>query len=192
MLNIHRNWHYIDETERRNWQNPEVVLHTIGLKPGFTFVDSGCGDGFFTLPAARLVGSAGKVYGIDISSQAIERMRKKAEKEGLINLGLIVGKAEEIVPCFDCADVVFFGNVLHDFQNPSMVLSNARRIVKPTGKLVDLDWKKTLTDIGPPLGIRFDEASATHLIESAGFKVEIVSASEPYHYLITASPIQSG
>ncbi len=191
-MNVHRNWHYIDEKTRTKWQNPEVVLNTIGLKPGFIFVDSGCGDGFFTLPAARLIGPTGKVYGIDTSSQAIDIMRKKAEKEGLINIELIVGKAEEIVPCLGCADVVFLGNVLHDFQNPTQVLSNARKIVKPAGKLVDLDWKKTLTDIGPPPAIRFDEATATYLIESAHFKVDSVSESGPYHYLISAHPIQSG
>jgi ubiquinone/menaquinone biosynthesis C-methylase UbiE len=188
-MSMHRKWHFIDETTRREWQNPEAVLHILGLNPGFIFVDLGCGDGFFALPAARLVGSAGKVYGIDISSQAIDRIRRKAENEGLSNLELITGKAEETVPCSSCADIVFFGDVLHDFQDPTRVVSNARRIVKPNGKLANLDWKKTPTDIGPPNAIRFDEATAISLIESAGFKVESVSKSGKYHYLITANPV---
>ena len=188
-MNTHRNWHYIDETTRKEWQNPEAILHTIGLKPGFIFVDAGCGDGFFTLPAARLAGPAGKVYGIDISSQAIDRIQKKAENEGLVNIKLIVGKAEETVPCSACADVVFFGNVLHDFQNPFEVVNNARSIIKPTGKLVNLDWKKTPTDIGPPPAIRFDEATAIRIIESSGFKVETIKESGKYHYLIIGKPV---
>ena len=188
-MNGHRNWQYIDETARREWQNPEIVLKTLGLKPGFIFVDVGCGDGFFTLPAARLVGPAGKVLGIDISSQAIDSIRKKARKEGLANLELIIGKAEEVVPCSACADVVFFGNVLHDFQIPTKVVNNARSMVKPIGKLANLDWKKTLTDFGPPLAKRFDQATAMGLIESAGFKVESVSESGNYHYLIIAGPV---
>jgi ubiquinone/menaquinone biosynthesis C-methylase UbiE len=35
------------------------------VKPGMTFVDLGCGNGFFALPSARLVGPEGKVYGLD-------------------------------------------------------------------------------------------------------------------------------
>jgi cyclopropane fatty-acyl-phospholipid synthase-like methyltransferase len=54
-------WHSIhhgDETERRKWQNPEAILSEIGLKSGQTFVDIGCGDGSFAIPAARLVKKA--------------------------------------------------------------------------------------------------------------------------------------
>jgi hypothetical protein len=35
-MSEHRGWHHADENERRNWQNPEVVLKEAGLKPGIT------------------------------------------------------------------------------------------------------------------------------------------------------------
>ena len=60
-----RTWHYFDEDRRRKWQNPEDILREIGLETGMTFLDIGCGNGFFTLPAARMVGPAGQVYGLD-------------------------------------------------------------------------------------------------------------------------------
>jgi ubiquinone/menaquinone biosynthesis C-methylase UbiE len=140
-------------------------------------VDVGCGDGFFTLPAARLVGPRGKVYGVDIESEAIDEIRRKASVEGLTNLELTVGKAEETTLCHACADIVFFGNVLHDFQKPDEVLKNARKMLKPKGTF------------GPPLSMRFDEATAIHLIEPAGFKVETIKESGLYHYLIIANPL---
>jgi len=52
-----------DDEIRRKWQDPDVVLMEIGLKPDATFIDVGCGEGFFTLPAVRLVGEKGRVYG---------------------------------------------------------------------------------------------------------------------------------
>ena len=55
---IHR---LIDDHERRKWQNPEAILSSIGLRPGFTLIDIGCGSGFFALPAAKIVGKKGKV-----------------------------------------------------------------------------------------------------------------------------------
>jgi ubiquinone/menaquinone biosynthesis C-methylase UbiE len=177
-----------DDTERRKWQDPDTILSEIGVKPGIIFADIGCGGGFFTLPAARMVGEKGRVYGLDTNPAAIANLREQAAKEGLKNLHLTVGVAEETVICKQCADIVFFGIALHDFQDPSRVLANIRNIVKPTGRLVDLDWKKGPL-FGPPRHIRFDEATAARLIEAAGYKIETIQDSGRYHYLITARPM---
>jgi ubiquinone/menaquinone biosynthesis C-methylase UbiE len=153
-----------------------------------TLADIGCGGGFFTLPAARMAGQRGKVYGIDINPGVIKALEKQSEKEGLNNLYLTTGRAEEKIVCERCADIVFFGIALHDFQNPPLVLQNARKIIRPSGRLIDLDWKKEAMAFGPPLDIRFDEAKASRLIRNAGFIIESVKDSGQYHYLITAKP----
>lgn len=177
----------IDE-ERRKWQDPEAILAGIGLRRGQTFIDVGCGGGFFALPAARMVGAKGKVYGIDTSARSIASLKELAAREGLKNLDLTVGKAEEAVVCERCADTVFFGIALHDFQDAAKVLANARKMVKPVGKLVNLDWKKESMGPGPPLHIRFSQATASRMITEAGFKVESVKDSGLYHYIIIARP----
>ena len=156
------------------------------MKLGFTLIDVGCGNGFFALPAARLVGEKGKVCGLDANAESIELLKKTAMKEGLRNLDLTVGMAEETVLCDACADIVFFGIVLHDFKDAARVLSNARRMLKSTGRLVDLDWKKKPMNFGPPLQIRFSEEKAVSLIEAAGFKINSVRDAGAYHYLIVA------
>jgi ubiquinone/menaquinone biosynthesis C-methylase UbiE len=181
-------FHHHDESERRKWQDPDSILARIGLKPGDTFVDIGCGDGFFTLPAARIVGEAGMVYGIDIDATGLDELRAKASAESLKNIFLEVGEAEDIVPCEGCADLVFYGIDLHDFHDQARVLANARSIVKPGGLLVDLDWKKEPTPMGPPLEIRFSRQLAGRMIEDAGFELTDVEDSGLYHYLIIARP----
>ncbi len=177
-----------DEKTRRQWQNPEAILAGIGLKPGLIFMDIGCGDGFFALPAARIVGEGGAVYGVDINAEAIGRLKEKAAAAGLGNLKLETAEAEATVFCRGCADLVFFGIDLHDFRDPGQVLANARRMLKPGGRLIDLDWKKEAMSLGPPLAKRFSEARAISLIETAGFTIDAVNGIEPYHYLITARP----
>jgi ubiquinone/menaquinone biosynthesis C-methylase UbiE len=176
----------IDDHERRKWQNPEAILSSIGLRPGFTFIDIGCGSGFFALPAARIVGKRGKVYGLDTDAESIASLKEQVTREGIENLHLIIARAEESVLCDQCADIVFFGMALHDFQDPSKVLGNAKSMVRHTGKLVNLDWKKEPMELGPPLGIRFDEEMALRLIETAGFTIETIKDSGPYHYLVIA------
>jgi ubiquinone/menaquinone biosynthesis C-methylase UbiE len=176
------------ERERRRWQDPEAILSGIRLGPGLTFVDIGCGRGFFALPAARMVGKNGKVYGVDASVESIAGLKEQAKREGLENLYLTAGRAEETILCKQCADIAFIGMALHDFQDPSKVLENARSMVKPSGRLVDLDWKKEPTEFGPPMRIRFSVEMAADLIERAGFAVETTRDSGPFHYLVIARP----
>jgi ubiquinone/menaquinone biosynthesis C-methylase UbiE len=176
------------EEVRRKWQDPESILALVGLKPGMTLVDLGCGNGFFALPAARVVGTGGSVYGIDADAEWIEKLRQRAEAEGLENMTLQAGRAEETLPCEKCADVVFMGNVLHDFDDPTRVLENARKMVKPDGVLANVDWKDVPSPVGPPLAIRFAPARAQSLIEAAGFKADQPLDVGSYHYLILARP----
>ncbi len=177
-----------DDVERRKWQDPEAILEEIGLRKGDTFLDLGCGEGFFALPAARMTGKEGTVYGIDVSKRALSVLKQEAETGGLRNVRASPGKAEETVLCVHCADIAFIGIALHDFEDPLRVLRNARKMTKPSGKLVNLDWKKEDMEIGPPVHIRFSAAKAMDLIEKAGFRVENVRDSGKYHYLVIASP----
>lgn len=179
---------YVEEAVRRKWHEPETTLKEIGLRAGMVFMDIGCGDGFFAIPAAQIVGEKGKVYAVDVDASAIERLKHKALEKGLRNLNATAGAAEEIVFCNECADFVFFGIVLHDFRDSAKVLHNAKRIIKPAGMLVNLDWKKKPMPLGPPVQIRFSEEQAANLIKAAGFRIESIRDAGRYHYIITAKP----
>jgi ubiquinone/menaquinone biosynthesis C-methylase UbiE len=177
---------YADEAERRRWQNPDSILASIGLNRGFTFVDVGCGYGFFTIPAAKIVGERGRVFALDSDEEAIGSLREKASMQNLRNIEAKVGAAEDTVLCEACANIVFYGIVLHDFRDPSEVLTNAGKMLKHGGRLVDLDWKMQRMEFGPPLNIRFSEEQAVGLIRQAGFRVELRKEIGEFFYLIIA------
>jgi ubiquinone/menaquinone biosynthesis C-methylase UbiE len=185
-MRMQHKWVYPDEASRRNWQNPEAILGETGVKAGFIFADVGCGDGFFSLPAARIVGNTGKVYCVDSNPEAIARLKQKAAAGGLNNILAMEDEAENAALCEECADIVFFGIVLHDFRDPAAVLVNARKTLKPGGRLANLDWKKEEMAMGPALAKRFDENRASEMITAAGFSIEAVKNAGPYHYLILA------
>jgi len=175
------------ESDRQKTQDPKAILTKAGLKPGMTFVDIGCGQGYFAIPAARLAGAEGKVYGIDVDEEAISVLNKKASENGLNNVLATVGDGERTVLCKACADIVFFGICLHDFESPDRVLRNAKRMLKPAGILADLDWKKARGQAGgPPYEARFSEQMASELIEDAGFTVRSIADIEGRYYMIIA------
>jgi len=176
-----------DDPERRKFFDPAAILAYAGLGSGMTFVDIGCGEGFFAIPAARIVGETGRVIALDVDAESVERLRDTAVRLGLVNVSAFAAAAEEAIPCEGCADIVFFGTVLHDFADPAKVLRNARSVLGPRGTLIDLDWRKEPMPIGPPFDIRFDETTASKLIREAGFELAAVAAWEPYHYIVKAS-----
>ncbi len=181
-----RHFHMHPEGERRRWQDPEETLARVGLEPRMTFVDVGCGNGFFALPAARIVGPEGRVIGVDADAQLLVELAMRAAAEGLSCLETVVGRAEETVPCRGCADVVFIGNALHDFEDPARVLANAALMLGPGGRLADVDWSEEPSPVGPPLAIRFSPARARALIEAAGLVPGEAERFGRYHYLIIA------
>ena len=172
----------------REWFHPKLSLEKIGLRVGMVFMDIGCGYGFFTIPAAQIVGVEGKVFAVDVAASAIDLLKRDALVKGLKNVTAVVGAAEETVFCSGCADMVFYSIVLHDFKDPFKVLQNAKQMLKPSGMLVNVDWKRKPMPIGPPMRIRFSEEQASNLIEKAGFTIEKVQDLESNFYIVTAKP----
>jgi ubiquinone/menaquinone biosynthesis C-methylase UbiE len=177
---------FIEEDVRRQWYDPEQILKNAGLREGMVFADVGCGDGFFAILAARVVGYKGRVYAVDVNSSSIQTLQDNAVKNGIFNLEANAARAEDTVFCVGCVDIVFYSIVLHDFEDPTKVLQNAMQMLKPSGKVIDLDWKKEAMPFGPPVDIRFSESTAKDLMQSVGLRVTSVSDVGKYHYLMVA------
>jgi ubiquinone/menaquinone biosynthesis C-methylase UbiE len=178
-----------NHAERRLWQDAPAILSQIGLQPGDTLADIGSGDGYFSISAAKMVGKTGKIYALDVSAEAIAELKTAASVAGLNNIQTAVGEAENALLSQGCADVVLMANVLHDFNDPVAALKYARLMLKPSGRLADLDWKKEKEQLhGPPFAKRFDQEKAAALLNQAGFRVMSSAPVGPFHYLIIAEP----
>ncbi|MDY6973197.1 MAG: methyltransferase domain-containing protein [Thermodesulfobacteriota bacterium] len=83
------------------------------LKPGETVIDLGCGAGFDALLSAKAVGPAGKVIGIDLTPEMIDRTRKKAASLGADNVDFRPGEIEHLPVPEETADVVISNCVIN-------------------------------------------------------------------------------
>ncbi|MCL2679226.1 MAG: class I SAM-dependent methyltransferase [Dehalococcoidia bacterium] len=175
--------------ERRLWDDAGALLLKIGLKNGQTLVDMGAGDGYFSIPAAQMAGPKGKIYAIDSSTENLAGLERRAREAGLSNIETVIGEAEKTVPCENCADMVLIANALHDFADPLAALRNASRMLKPGGRLADLDWRKEQDRLhGPSFAKRFSQEKAELLITQAGYKILSSALTGRFHYLIVATP----
>ena len=124
---------------RDRFRPREEILKDVKIESGFHILDYGCGPGSYSIVAARLVGTKGKVHSLDIHPLAVERVQTAASKNGLNNI-------ETIHP--DCAtglegdtvDVVLLTDICHMLGDHNLVLEEFfYRVPKPTGTLAFSD-----------------------------------------------------
>ncbi len=117
---------------------PARALRQLGVRPGMSVLDFGCGPGGFSLAAARLVGLEGHVVAVDIHPGAIQRLGRAAGRRGFGQLQVIHRDALEHVPN-GSVDVALLFDVLHEVEEPTETLAEIRRLLKQHGILCARD-----------------------------------------------------
>lgn len=105
------------------------------LQQGEHVVDVGCGAGIDSLIASRMVGAAGRVIGVDMTSAMLARARMSAHALGADNVDFREGFAEALPVEDGWADVVISNGVLNLFPDKLGGLQEMARALKPTGRL---------------------------------------------------------
>ncbi len=117
------------------FRNPYKLLNRAGLKSGQKVLEIGCGPGFFTIPAANIVGKGGIVYAIDTHPLAIEKVKEKIEREEVKNVTLILANASNTGLPDRSIDLVFLFGLRYIADGLENVISEIHRILKPEGVL---------------------------------------------------------
>jgi ubiquinone/menaquinone biosynthesis C-methylase UbiE len=110
-------------------------LNAAGLEPGQKVLEVGCGPGFFTVPAGRIVGETGSVYALDISPLAIGKVRRKIEEAGVTNVKTILADAALTGLPDQSFDLVFLFGFAHPVGGLESILTELHRLLKPGGML---------------------------------------------------------
>jgi ubiquinone/menaquinone biosynthesis C-methylase UbiE len=133
---------WLNRPEREKEENPEGALDALALKPGMVVADVGAGTGYMSLRMAKRVGPTGKVYANDLQPEMLRRLRENAAKAGITNIETVQG--EEADPKLPAGrmDLVLLVDVYHEFSKPREMIDKIRESLKPTGRLVLLEYRK--------------------------------------------------
>ncbi len=156
----------LNNPERSEWIPVNGLWETLGLDDPGILVDLGAGTGFFTAPLAALAPET-RIYALDVQQEMISYMEEKMP-ENVVPL-LIDGRKIPLEE--NSVDGLLCINVYHEIPDRPAMLKEIRRILKPDGVLLLLDWEKespVLKD-GPPLERRIPAALMVEELVEAGF-----------------------
>ena len=148
--------------------DPEGTLERIGLRAGQTFCDIGAGTGLFAAAAARM---AAQVYALDVDPEAVEYVRKRAERERLGNVESLLSDGAAYPLPEDSVDAALMCTVLHEIPESDRpaVLGEVRRILVPRGTFAIIEFKvQEHIEFGPPASERIPRDVIVALCEAAG------------------------
>ncbi len=176
----------------RVFSNPQKIIEEFGLELGMKVADLGSGSGFYSMEAARAVGSQGKVYAVDVQQDLLSKLKENASSEGLECIEIVWGDAEKIGGTRlkeSFVDRVLATNILFQVDDKDALATEVWRILKPGGKLLVVDWTDSFGGLGPQSSQVFPADEAKKLFSGKNFShLKDISAGEHHYGVIFKKP----
>ncbi|MDG1874137.1 MAG: class I SAM-dependent methyltransferase [Mariniblastus sp.] len=162
-------WLIRDERERE--ERCSLMLANLGLKPGMTVCDMGCGNGFHALQIAKMLGDQGQVVGVDVQPEMLGFMRERAEEDGIENVIPILGSYHNPRLPPNAIDLVLMVDVYHEFSHPEQMLRSIRKSLKPDGLVVLVEFREEDKKVPIKPLHKMSKAQVNKELTANGFKL---------------------
>lgn len=164
---------------------PKKILSQLNLDQDMTIADLGCGSGYLTFAASKMVGPSGTVYAVDVQKSVLSNISSDIKFYGARNVKPIWANLEIVGSAKiddNSVDVALLVMILYQSKNHENILKEAYRILKPNAKLLIVDWKRVAIPYGPKLEQRVAYDIIQQKAKNAGFKFIKDIETDPYHF----------
>ena len=176
-----------------HFAHPRTNLESLAIEKGMIIADFGVGSGAYVLSIAEMLGGAGRVYAIDVQKDLLRRIHTEAHKRGLDTMVEFIWGDLEAAGGSKIADgkvdLVLVSNLLFQVPDKAAILREARRIMKPTGRLAVIDWSESYGGMGPQKEDVCSKDAALTLARANGFELHREFHAGAHHYGIILRPV---
>ena len=124
---------WLTRDNREQEERCSLMLANLGVKRGMTICDMGCGNGFYAVQLAKMVGEGGQVYGVDIQPEMLTFLQQRAAAQNVNNITPILGTFTDPKLPKGKIDLILLVDVYHEFSNPEEMLAGMREALAPDG-----------------------------------------------------------
>ena len=174
----------LEDPSRVEWQKPDEVVEKLGLKAGEAVADLGAGSGYFTLRFAQAVGPAGKVYAVDVDRGMLDNIERRAKEAHLENIQLVLAEPHDPRLPASSVDLIFICDTLHHISDRARYYPLLVRALRPSGRLVNIDFYKKPLPVGPPVAMKIGKEDMIEEVKPAGFHLVKDFDFLPYQYFL--------
>src|SRR5262245_35740210 len=178
----------LEDPKRDLYQKPQEVIMALGLKPGEVIADIGAGSGYFTFRLAHHVDDTGKVYAVDVSSDMIRHINRRIRDLKVTNVVSILADPDDPLIPKGSVNRFFFSDSWHHIDNQTKYLSLMKKMLKPGGEIVMIDFHKKDLPVGPPMQMKIAREDLIKQMESNGFRLTKEHTFLPYQYFLVFAP----
>ena len=147
-----------EDPKRDERLQPFRIMDILGIKEGSTVADVGAGSGWFTVRAARRVGAGGAVYAVDINRDYLDYIEKRAKRENLANIRVVLGKDDDPLLPEKSIDAVLLLKTYHEIAQPIRLLKRTRAAMRANALLGIIDRNGKGDDHGLAKEVVIEEA----------------------------------
>lgn len=175
------------------WPTPGETLRGLGLSTGDTLVEIGSGNGYFALPAARIV-APGTVYALDLDSSLLEELEYLATQQEIDTVVPVHGDARSLpAHLSEPVDIALIANTFHGIESPATVIEGVTDVLTDDGLFIIINWQdlpRETTTVdgeprGPPTELRLAPADTQQIVEETSeFTLTKQIDIPPYHYAL--------
>ncbi|NNM83900.1 methyltransferase domain-containing protein [Candidatus Parcubacteria bacterium] len=175
-----------------HFSSPQENILQLGLREGMKVGDLGAGSGHYSRAAAAIVGQSGKVYAIDVQEEVLKHLKLNSHVQHQAIIETVWGDIEKPggTHLRDATlDAIILVNTLFQIENRAELLAEIRRVLKPGGKFMIIDWAGSYGGIGPAPDKVVSEHDAEAFFINGGFhKMKSFRAGAHHYGVIFTAP----
>lgn len=175
--------HKLISEERKAILPPDKIIEYLEVEGNDVVADLGAGNGYFTIPIAKSTNNT--VYAVDIEPKMLDMLRENAGKENIKNIDYVVSDLVEIKLEDASVNKAIVSMVIHEVSSIDHTLNDIKRILKPGGQLLLIEWKAIEMESGPPLHERIPAQDMVEILKNANYETELIDLNSQ-HYAVKA------